>query len=228
MLFWAILFSPAWILVFKLHGLYDNDHRRIRHSTLDELPALISASALGTLALDGLLALSPVGPLSAASAIIVGVGAAGRRASSLRGGAALPLAPADRGRDRPDDRPGGGGRPRRQAALDPPRDPPAPGRLPRPGRRRGRRRSCRGSGSIADISRVAGEYDVERVVVTEQGMSEQAAEALIEECKAAGLGADLPAAPLRAARARGSSSTASPSCRCSTSASPTRRARRWR
>src|SRR5258706_9938537 len=39
-LFWAVLFSPAWILVVKLHGLYDNDHRRIRHSTLDELPSL--------------------------------------------------------------------------------------------------------------------------------------------------------------------------------------------
>ena len=34
-LFWALLASPIWILVFKLHGLYDNDHRRIRHSTLD-------------------------------------------------------------------------------------------------------------------------------------------------------------------------------------------------
>ena len=74
-LFWAVLFSPAWILVVKLHGLYDNDHRRIRHSTLDELPSLVSASVLGTLVLDGLLALSPVGPLSPASAIAVGVGA---------------------------------------------------------------------------------------------------------------------------------------------------------
>ena len=73
-LFWAVLFSPVWILVVKLHGLYDNDHRRIRHSTLDELPSLVSASVLGTLVLDGLLALSPVGPLSPASAILVGVG----------------------------------------------------------------------------------------------------------------------------------------------------------
>src|SRR6476659_7821616 len=72
-LFWAALFSPSWVLVLKLHGLYDNDHRRIRHSTLDELPALISAGALGTLVLDGLMALSPAGPLSPASAIGVGV-----------------------------------------------------------------------------------------------------------------------------------------------------------
>ncbi len=87
-----MLFSPVWILVLKLHGLYDNDHRRIRHSTLDELPALVSASALGTLALDGLLALSPVGPLSASSAILVGVGAlVGSFVAARR--APLPLAP---------------------------------------------------------------------------------------------------------------------------------------
>ncbi|HEV2727717.1 MAG TPA: hypothetical protein VGV34_05440, partial [Solirubrobacterales bacterium] len=73
-LFWATLVSPIWVLVYKLHGLYDNDHRRIRHSTLDELPSLISASAVGVLVLDGLLALSPVGPLSPDSAIAVGVG----------------------------------------------------------------------------------------------------------------------------------------------------------
>ncbi len=94
-----MLFSPAWILVVKLHGLYDNDHRRIRHSTLDELPSLVSASALGTLVLDGLLALSPVGPLSPQSAIAVGVGTlAGSFVA--RGVAPLPLAPADR-RSRP-------------------------------------------------------------------------------------------------------------------------------
>src|ERR1700761_5006015 len=25
-LFWAVLFSPVWIIVMKLHGLYDHDH----------------------------------------------------------------------------------------------------------------------------------------------------------------------------------------------------------
>src|ERR1700742_1255810 len=68
-LFWAVLFSPTWILVVKLHGLYDNDHRRIRHSTLDEVPSLVSATVLGALVIDGLLAISPVGPLSPKSAI---------------------------------------------------------------------------------------------------------------------------------------------------------------
>src|SRR3954447_24506972 len=73
-LFWMVLFSPAWVIVVKLQGLYDNDHRRLRHSTLDELSALVTASVLGTLVLDGLMALSPAGPLSPLSAIGIGVG----------------------------------------------------------------------------------------------------------------------------------------------------------
>ena len=185
-LFWAILVSPVWILVFKFHGLYDNDHRRIRHSTLDELPALISASALGTIAIDGLLALSPVGPFSAASAIIVGVCAlagsfvvrallrflwhrlTGVATGLMIGSAAAADLVARRLSTHPETR-------LRLVGYLGPEDAEPAKELPR-------------LGSPADISRVAGEYDVERVVVTEQGMSEQAAEALIEECKAAGLG----------------------------------------
>jgi exopolysaccharide biosynthesis polyprenyl glycosylphosphotransferase len=59
-LLWAFAFAPVWILVIKLHGLYDQDHRRIRHSTLDELPALISASTIGTVAIGALTHL--IGP----------------------------------------------------------------------------------------------------------------------------------------------------------------------
>src|SRR6201996_8174173 len=73
-LFWAALFSPSWILVVKLHGLYDNDHRRIRQSTLDEGPSLVSATVPGTLVMDAVLAVSAVGPLSPKSAIALGVG----------------------------------------------------------------------------------------------------------------------------------------------------------
>src|SRR4051812_20408013 len=67
---WALIFSPTWVVVIKLHSLYDHDHRRIRHSTLDEVPALVSASVLGMLALDGLLAISPAGPMGASAAIL--------------------------------------------------------------------------------------------------------------------------------------------------------------
>jgi exopolysaccharide biosynthesis polyprenyl glycosylphosphotransferase len=184
-LFWALLFSPIWVLVVKLHGLYDNDHRRIRHSTLDELPSLVSASVLGTLALDGLLAISPVGPLSPASAIALGLGTL-TGSFILRGvlrflwhrltGLAFGLvigAPAAvdmvarRVSTHPETRLSLVG------YLSTDEDEEA-SELPR-------------LGSPADIPSVAREYAIERVVVTELEMSEPAAERLIEECKAAGL-----------------------------------------
>jgi exopolysaccharide biosynthesis polyprenyl glycosylphosphotransferase len=187
-LFWATMFSPVWILVLKLHGLYDNDHRRIRHSTLDELSNLISAAALGTLALDGLLALSPVGPLAATSAIAVGLGAlvgafasravlrffwhrlAGAAIGIVIGPAAAIAVVARRVATHPETRL------HLVGYLTPRGEDGAPGigELPR-------------LGSVSDISRIAREYAVERVIVTEQEMSEAAAERLIEQCKAAGL-----------------------------------------
>lgn len=192
-LFWAAMFSPVWILVLKLHGLYDNDHRRIRHSTLDELSSLISAAALGTLALDGLLALSPVGPLAAPSAIAVGVGAllgsfcsravlrffwhrlAGAATGIVVGPSAAVAIVARRVATHPETRLHLVGylSPRGEDASDG-----TPAGLPR-------------LGSVNDISRVAVERDVERVIVTEQEMSETAAERLIEQCKAAGLALTL-------------------------------------
>jgi exopolysaccharide biosynthesis polyprenyl glycosylphosphotransferase len=189
-LFWATLFTPVWILVLKLHGLYDNDHRRIRHSTLDELPSLVSASALGTIALDGLLAISPAGPLSPKSAILVGIGAliaffveravlrffwhhlAGVATGIVIGPAAAADIVARRISTHPE------ARLRLVGYLSAPGDKAREAALPH-------------LGSIEEISRVAREHDVERVVVTEQQMSEADAEHLIEECKAAGLGLTL-------------------------------------
>ena len=188
-LFWATMFSPVWVLVLKLHGLYDNDHRRIRHSTLDELSSLVSAAALGTLALDGLLALSPVGPLPATSAIAVGLGAllgsfasravlrffwhrlAGTATGVVVGPAHAVGIVARRVATHPETRLHLVGflSPRGESGGEE-----SPAGLPR-------------LGSVADIARVAREREVERVIVTEQEMSEPAAERLIEECKAAGL-----------------------------------------
>jgi len=184
-LFWAALFSPSWVLVLKLHGLYDNDHRRIRHSTLDELPALISAGALGTLVLDGLMALSPAGPLSPASAIGVGVGAFAltfalrgclrflwhRLATQATGLVIGPPRAVDMVARRVSTHPET--RLALVGYLSAESDRTAT-ELPR-------------LGSLADISRVARELAIERVVVTELSMSELDAERLIEECKAEGL-----------------------------------------
>jgi exopolysaccharide biosynthesis polyprenyl glycosylphosphotransferase len=184
-LFWAVLFSPSFILVVKLHGLYDHDHRRIRHSTLDELPSLVSASVLGTLVLDGLLAISPVGPLSPKSAIALGVGTlvgsfvlrgvlrwVWHRATPLAIG--LVVGPpttvdtvARRVMTHPETR-------LHLVGYLSPATEEDSAELPR-------------LGSLADISEVARAEGIERVVVTEQQMSEPAAERLIEECKEAGL-----------------------------------------
>jgi exopolysaccharide biosynthesis polyprenyl glycosylphosphotransferase len=183
--FWAVLFSPAWVIVHKLHGLYDNDHRRIRHSTLDELPSLVSASVLGTLVLDGLLAISPVGPLSPASAIGIGVGTfagsflargvlrflfhrlTGQATGLVIGPATAVDMVARRVSTHPETRLALVG------YLSPEGEATAT-ELPR-------------LGTLADISEVARALAIERVVVTEQEMSEADAERLIAECKAEGL-----------------------------------------
>ncbi len=184
-LFWAVLFSPTWVLVVKFHGLYDNDHRRIRHSTVDELSSLVSASVVGVLVLDGLLALSPVGPLSPISAIAVGVGTlAGsfvlrgvlrffwHRLTALASGIVIgPPEAVDvvarRVATHPETR-------LLLVGYLSSQPEPIATELPR-------------LGSVADISETARAHAIERVVVTEEEMSEPAAERLIEECKAAGL-----------------------------------------
>jgi exopolysaccharide biosynthesis polyprenyl glycosylphosphotransferase len=57
--FWSTVYVPVWIVLAKLHGLYDRDQRTLRHLTIDELPSIfgwaVSASAL----LAGLLMLAP-------------------------------------------------------------------------------------------------------------------------------------------------------------------------
>src|ERR1700759_4479629 len=184
-LFWAVLFSPSWIFVIKLHGLYDNDHRRIRHSTLDEVPSLVSATVLGTLVLDGLLAISPVGPLSPKSAIALGVGTligsfvlrgvlrwVWHRATPMAlgiviGAPATVDTVARRVMTHPETRLHLVGYLSNSTEED-------SAELVR-------------LGTLADISEVAAVAGIERVVVTEQQRSEPAAERLIEECKGAGL-----------------------------------------
>jgi exopolysaccharide biosynthesis polyprenyl glycosylphosphotransferase len=184
-LFWAVLFSPAWVIVVKFHGLYDKDHRRIRHSTFDELPSLLSASVLGVVALDGLLALSPVGPLSPKSAIAVGVGTL-VGSFCLRGAVrflwhrlmppspGLAIGPA-----------GAVDTVARRVSTHPEARLVLVGYLSDAEGERARELPL--LGSLAEVARVADEYEIERVVVTEDRMSESAAERLIEQCKAAGL-----------------------------------------
>src|ERR1700761_30050 len=182
-LFWAVLFSPVWILVVKLHGLYDNDHRRIRHSTLDELPSLISATVLGTLVLDGLLSLTSSGAFTAAAAITLGVVtlvASFLLRGILRwfwGHATAPALGIVIGPAPVVDTIA------RRVATHPETRLTLVGYLSSTS---GDSAELPRLGTLADISEVAAATEIERVVVTEQEMSEPTAERLIEECEAAG------------------------------------------
>jgi exopolysaccharide biosynthesis polyprenyl glycosylphosphotransferase len=42
------LMLPAWVLVAKLHGLYDNDDERTDHTTMDDLVGVLHLVTLGT------------------------------------------------------------------------------------------------------------------------------------------------------------------------------------
>jgi exopolysaccharide biosynthesis polyprenyl glycosylphosphotransferase len=60
---WAATFLPVWIVLAKAMGNYDRDHRTIRQLTTEEFPQLVAWAALGSLALAGYLAITPVGEL---------------------------------------------------------------------------------------------------------------------------------------------------------------------
>jgi exopolysaccharide biosynthesis polyprenyl glycosylphosphotransferase len=83
---WAALFAPLWLVLAKLIGLYDRDHRAIRHLTIDEIPSLLAWSTGGILILVLLLPLTPADTPTAAEAIL-GALAGAVSALFLRGAA---------------------------------------------------------------------------------------------------------------------------------------------
>lgn len=46
---WLFPFLPAWVVLFKLYGLYDRDVKRVSHTTIDDLPWIFHALVIGTL-----------------------------------------------------------------------------------------------------------------------------------------------------------------------------------
>jgi exopolysaccharide biosynthesis polyprenyl glycosylphosphotransferase len=38
---WLMAFTPIWLILAKTFGLYDRDHRSMRHMTIDEVPTLL-------------------------------------------------------------------------------------------------------------------------------------------------------------------------------------------
>jgi exopolysaccharide biosynthesis polyprenyl glycosylphosphotransferase len=67
--FWTLSLLPVWLLLAKLHGLYDRDHRALRHLTVDELGSIVTWSTVSTAVVMALLAVTPSGALAAPEAI---------------------------------------------------------------------------------------------------------------------------------------------------------------
>ena len=67
--FWAAVLLPVWIVLAKLHGLYDRDHKELRHLTVDELGSIVAWSTVGTAVSVPLLSLTPPGEPSAGAAV---------------------------------------------------------------------------------------------------------------------------------------------------------------
>ena len=48
-LLFGLLTLPAWVVLFKMYGLYERDTKRLSHGTLDDLPSVFHALLLGSL-----------------------------------------------------------------------------------------------------------------------------------------------------------------------------------
>ena len=83
---WGLAAVPAWILSAKLLGLYDRDHREIRHLTIDELPAIIAWSAIGVAIVALVLGIAGAQPPDGGDEAL-GFGVALAAAFTLRGAA---------------------------------------------------------------------------------------------------------------------------------------------
>jgi len=66
-----VLSAPVWIVVAKIVGLYDRDHRTLRHLTVDDVPWLIVWSLGGTAILTLLLGPFPALSLSSRDRLVI-------------------------------------------------------------------------------------------------------------------------------------------------------------
>jgi exopolysaccharide biosynthesis polyprenyl glycosylphosphotransferase len=67
--FWTASLLPIWIVLAKLSGLYDHDHRALRHLTVDELGSIVTWATVCTAVSIPVLAVTPSGALPAGAAV---------------------------------------------------------------------------------------------------------------------------------------------------------------
>jgi len=68
---WSAALLPIWVLLAKLHGLYDRDQRSLRHLTVDEVPSVFMWALTGTAAISVLLSILPGTSITVATALWV-------------------------------------------------------------------------------------------------------------------------------------------------------------
>jgi exopolysaccharide biosynthesis polyprenyl glycosylphosphotransferase len=66
---WAVFFLPAWIVAAKLYGLYDRDHRSLRHLTVDELPIVLLWAITCVAGLALFVELTPAAKIDASTGV---------------------------------------------------------------------------------------------------------------------------------------------------------------
>ena len=68
---WPLVFVPLWPLIAKLLGLYDRDHRALRHLTADEVPLILAWAGTLTALIALLLPLTPAGELGGSGIVVL-------------------------------------------------------------------------------------------------------------------------------------------------------------
>lgn len=69
-LFWGLPTLPIWLVIFKAYGLYDRDVKRVSHMTIDDLPWVFHAIAIGSVLMWGWYASLPIGKLVFADVLV--------------------------------------------------------------------------------------------------------------------------------------------------------------
>jgi exopolysaccharide biosynthesis polyprenyl glycosylphosphotransferase len=67
--FWLAALLPIWIVLAKLHGLYDRDHAALRHLTADELGGVVAWATVGTAVTMAAVALTQEGSAGIGAAL---------------------------------------------------------------------------------------------------------------------------------------------------------------
>jgi exopolysaccharide biosynthesis polyprenyl glycosylphosphotransferase len=70
LILWPLALLPAWVGSAKLLGLYDQDHRSIRHLTVDELQMIVIWAGVAAAGLALVMPLTPIGDVPSSTMLL--------------------------------------------------------------------------------------------------------------------------------------------------------------